>query len=86
MAAARAEVAVGVAGNAGLVMGHGFDVQFRGLHEFVEAAADDRIPACVDDDRGLQPVRGGDPPAPRPLDGMGHLAGIWFGAQDRDEG
>ena len=53
--------------------------------EFVEAAADDRIPACVDDDRGLQPVRGGDPPALRPLDGMGHLAGIWFGAQDRDE-
>jgi hypothetical protein len=45
VAAALAEIAVGVTRDAGLFSGHWFDVQFRGLHEFVEAAAGDRAPA-----------------------------------------
>lgn len=49
-------------GDAGLITGHGLDVQFGGLDEFVEAAAGDRVPAGIDDDRGLQPVSSEDPP------------------------
>ena len=53
VAAALAEIAVCVTGGAGLVAGHWFDAQLRDLHEFVKAAAGDRVPAGVDDDRGL---------------------------------
>jgi hypothetical protein len=36
VAAALAEIAVCITGDAGLVAGHWFDVQLRGLHEFVK--------------------------------------------------
>jgi hypothetical protein len=75
-----------LAGDARLVLCHWSDVQFRGLYAFAAATAGDRVPAGVDDDRGLQPVRGGDPPALRVLDGVGKLAGIWLGTQDRGRG
>ena len=86
VAAALPEITVGITGDAGLVVRHWLDVQLRGLHELVEAAAGDRVPAGVDDDSRLEPVRGGDPPVLRILDGTGHLAGVRLGAQDRDEG
>src|SRR5260370_23656185 len=69
VAAAFAEVPVGVPGDAGLIEGHRLDAQFRGFDELVEATAGDRVPARVDNYCGLQEVRRRDPPDLRLLDG-----------------
>jgi hypothetical protein len=86
VAAALPEIAIGVPGDTGLVVCHRFDPQFRDVDKLIEAPAGDGVAARVDDDRGLQVTGSGDPPGRCSLDGMSHLAGIVFGAENRYEG
>jgi hypothetical protein len=55
-----AEVAVGLAGDAGLGDGDRCDGEAAGLHELVEPAYGDRIPARIDDDGSLYVAGRGD--------------------------
>jgi hypothetical protein len=86
VAAALPEIAIGVPGDTGLVVGNRFDTQFRDIDQLIEAPAGDGVAARVDDDRGLQVVSRGDPPRRCSLDGMSHFTGIIFAAENGYEG
>src|SRR5690606_35942911 len=58
VAAAPAEVAIGLAGDAGLCRGHRSDVDAQPIEQKVQPVAECRIPVAVDDDRRFKIVAG----------------------------
>lgn len=61
MAAARAEIRVGLTGQAALTLGHRLDAELGLLEKFVQTPADDRIALGVQDSPALQIACGGEP-------------------------
>jgi hypothetical protein len=59
MAAAFAEIAIGLPCNSSLGFGHRFNNDLRLFDEVIEASAGDRVTACVYEDRGFHEISGG---------------------------
>jgi hypothetical protein len=58
MAAAFAEIAIGLPCNSSLGFGHRFNNDLRLFDEVIEASAGDRVTACVYEDRGFHEISG----------------------------
>jgi hypothetical protein len=86
MAAASAEVCVGLTSKPRVVLGHRLDHELRFRKELVQASADDRISLVIENDPALEIARGRQSSHARIGDRVSVDLRVILGSKDRDHG